>query len=143
MFAILSTMSHERAPRLSFGQRLGVAGGFLLLSAGGAAAVGIGLQDALHASSKRVHTEGAELAHYKHEQADAGWVALGGAGVFLASAGAAGYFARGTYDRIMRVQGQWAWEVPVGPPVPVVEVAAAEIPGPAALPQIAVIERAA
>jgi hypothetical protein len=136
-------MSHERTPRLSFGQRLGVAGGFLLLGAGGAATVGIGLEHALHASGKQVHTEGAELRHYQREQSDAGWVALGGAGVFLASAGGAGYFARGAYDRFMRASGQWAWEVPVEPPVLAAEVTVAGIPGPAALPQVIAIERAA
>jgi hypothetical protein len=127
-------MSQEREPRLSFGQRLGVAGGFLVLGAGGAATVGLGLENALHASSKQgVHASAAELGHYQQEQSDAGWVALGGVGMFAAGVGGAAYFARGAYDRFMRTEGQWAWEVPAATSLEL-PMPAPEMLSPVALP---------
>jgi hypothetical protein len=97
------------------------------------------LGEAVHDAMAQVHAAEATAADYRHQQQQDDWIALAGAVVFLGAAGGAGYAACGTWNRIMRSDGQWAWETPapmlVSPPDQLPDAAA--LPAPIQLHQAA------
>ena len=108
-------MRYEAEPKSSRVARFCVAGGFVLVSAGGVTLFEA-IQAAQHDGGAQLTTDHAAKLHYAEEQGNDDWVALGGGIAILAGAVGLGVGLQGAWDRAMLTKNPWIWEaVPATP----------------------------